>query len=245
MHETRNFLLILALVAAAAWAVVAWIILSPEATMLGVQRIAAPLLLLLIAGRLGYALCCEDRLDDLLAREVGAVYYEADGVSFLPTIRQHGRRAELCVYYQNRHENPAQMVVHLRLMEHGYLIRPGCTDVHLAFRVGGGDFGVVRQPIAVPRDLQGQIVHIELAAATHYPRSHGACWRRKGGLPVGNLQVDWGGAAFRTGIHEVSGEIQLTDPIIMHLTLPEGAASEATKTSDWRQECVSVGVTTA
>jgi len=245
MHETRNLLLIIALIATVVWSVVAWVFLSDDAAMRSVQRFIAPTLLFVIGAALCYALCFEDRLDDLLAREVGPVYYEADGVSFMPTIRQRGKRAELSVYYQNRYENPAQMVVHLRLKEHGYLIRPGCTDVHLAFRVGGGDFGVIRQPIAVPRDLQGHVVTIELAADTHYPRSHGACWRRSSGLDSGSLFVDWAGAAFRTGIHEVSGEIQLNDPVIIHLTLPEGAASDPTNASDWKQECVSVGTSPA
>ena len=51
-------------------------------------------------------------------------------------------------------------------------------DVHIAFKAGGGDFGVIHQPILVPKDLRGEDVEALLAAETHYPHGHGG--RRDG-----------------------------------------------------------------
>lgn len=241
MHERRNFVLVLGVAACALWAIVAWFVLGPAAPFIAVQRAGSVLGLVVLGALLAYALAFEDRLPDLLAREVGPIYYEVDGVSFMPTVRRLGDRAELCLYYQNRFENPAQVVVHLRPAEGGFRIRPGARDVHLAFRVGGGDFGVVRQPIAVAPEFQGEVVEIELAAACLYPRSHGARWRSRSGLEVGTLTIDWSGAAFRTGLHEVCGEIDLVSPTKIHLSLPTAIADSIAPQETWRQECVAIG----
>ena len=83
--------------------------------------------------------------------------------------------------------------MHLRPPEDCFVIHPGMRDVHFAFKAGGGDFGVLHQPISVPRHLQGEVIEVQLAAASYYPRSHGARWRRGGGMPCGTLSVDWGG----------------------------------------------------
>ena len=42
-------------------------------------------------------------------------------------------QAGLCLYYQNRFENLAEVIVHLRPMEDSLIIRPGARDVHFAF----------------------------------------------------------------------------------------------------------------
>ena len=173
---------------------------------------------------------------------LGAFYYEADGLSFMPIIRSSGQQAELSIYYQNRFENPVQAIVHLRPPEDCFVIRPGMRDVHIAFGAGGGDFGVIHQPIAVPQHLQGEVIDVQLAAASYYPRSHGARLRRGAGMGCGNLLVDWGGAAFKVGVHEVSGEIDLINPVTLHLSMPVGVAAEASGREVWKQEQIAAGV---
>ena len=108
----------------------------------------------------------------------------------------------------------------------------------------GGDFGVIHQPIAVPRNLQGDVVNVELAAASYYPRSHGARLRRGTGMPCGSVVVDWSGAAFKSGVYEVSGEVELTQPVTLHLSMPEGVTEEATVDDLWKQECLAAGAMT-
>ena len=117
-------------------------------------------------------------------------------------------------------------------------------DVHFAFKADGGDFGVIHQPIAVPRNLQGDVVNVELAAASYYPRSHGARLRRSTGMPCGSVVVDWSGAAFKSGVYEVSGEVELTQPATLHLSMPAGVTEEATVDGLWKQECLAAGAMT-
>jgi hypothetical protein len=242
MHETRNFLLVIGLVGATVWAVVAWFVFGPDTAMLPGQRFVSVALIVLAAAGLVYAFFIEDKLPDRLREVIGDMYYEVDGLCFMPIVRQRGQHAELCVYYQNRFENPVQAVVHLRPPDDSFIIRPGVRDVHFAFKADGGDFGVIHQPIAVPRHLQGDVLNIQLAAASWYPRSHGACLIRRAGMPCGTMLVDWGGAAFKTGVHEVSGEVELRNPITLHLSMPDHVRDTYTGTETWRQEQLAAGM---
>jgi hypothetical protein len=149
------------------------------------------------------------------------VYYEADGLSFMPIVRMRGAAAELCIYYQNRYDSPVEAVVHLHSMEPGFEFRPGWRDVHFAFKADGGDFGVIHQPIVVTERFRGEVVAFQLAAATSYPRGRGSRVCRGAGVPCGSLLVDWTGAAFRTGVHQVSGEVELVGPVTLHLSMPD------------------------
>ena len=113
MHEKRNFLLVIVLVVAVLWAILGWLLLQSAPLHLA-QRIVS---LVLVAGSsawLIYALRFEDKLPNHLKQRLGGMYYEADGLSFMPMVRANGRQAELAVYYQNRYENPMQAIVHLR-----------------------------------------------------------------------------------------------------------------------------------
>jgi hypothetical protein len=239
MHESRNFALILILVAAIAWTFVAWLLLDSGSFFALPQRVASILLVLSVIAWLIYALSFEDKIDARMHRVVGDVYYNIDGLSIMPIIRVHDDHAEICVYYQNRFENPVQAIVHLRPPPDSFIIRPGVQDVHFAFIADGGDFGVIHQPIAVPRHLQGELIEVQLAAASYYPRSHGARLLKHSGLSCGSFNVDWGGAAFKSGVHEISGEIELFAPAILHFTMPSGVRSELTSADAWRQERLS------
>ncbi|MHC4101506.1 MAG: hypothetical protein ACYSW1_11580, partial [Planctomycetota bacterium] len=85
MHETRNFLLVIALLAAVLWAVLAWFVFGPTTALLWPQRIVSVVLIIPFGAWLLYALKFEDRLPNRL-KEVSGVYYEADGLSFMPTV---------------------------------------------------------------------------------------------------------------------------------------------------------------
>jgi hypothetical protein len=241
MHERRNFTMVLLLVAGVVWGVVAWFVLGGDAAMITFQRATSLLLVVSMGTWLFYALKFEDKLPDHLGEIVGEMYYGVDGLTFMPTVRTSEGMAELCVYYQNRFENPVQAIVHLRPPDDSFIIRPGVRDVHFAFKAGGGDFGVVRQPVAVPEHLQGEVIEIKLGAASYYPRSHGARLRKRPGVPCGSLLVDWGGSAFKSGVHEVSGEIDLTGATTLHLSMPKDVQPFATGDETWRQECMEAG----
>ena len=123
MHERRNFALILLLLGAIVWGVWAWFLAKqePSHSLLTLQRGVSIFLIVLLSAWLFYSMRIEDKLPDHLRQKVGPFYYEADGLSFLPMIRVQGKQAELCVYYQNRYENPVECLVHLRPPEPPHL----------------------------------------------------------------------------------------------------------------------------
>lgn len=238
--------MVLMLVGAIAWSLVAWLLVREEQAMMLSQRIGSTMLVISLAVWLFYAMKIEDKLPDHLSEIVGEFYYEADGLSFMPIVRVHGvrhSRAELSVYYQNRYENPVEAIVHLHPPpeEESFIIQPGMRDVHFAFRANGGDFGVIHQPIAVPRHLQSEVIEVQMAASSWYPRSHGACLRRRAGMPCGTVLVDWVGNPLKVGVHEVSGEIPLTNPVTLRLAMPENVSAQVTDAEIWKQEQLAVG----
>lgn len=236
MHDKRNFILILALIGTVIWAFVAWFVLiSP------IQGAIATVFTMVLIGMIFYALKLEDKLPDHLREVVGDVYYESDGLCFMPIVRANNGHAELSIYYQNRFENPACAIVHLRPPADSFVIKQGMRDAHFAFRTLGGAFGVIHQPISVPRHLQGEIVNVQLAAAAYYPRSTGTRLRKSRGMPCGTLDVDWAGAAFKSGVHQASGEIELRNPATMHLSMPMGVARNVDRL-EWKQELLEQGV---
>ncbi|MEE8153849.1 MAG: hypothetical protein V3T53_02690, partial [Phycisphaerales bacterium] len=105
MHETRNFIVVLALIASSVWAIIVWLILmGSDAPSIWPQRTASLILMIGCAAWLFYALRVEDKLPDHLRNVLGDIYYDVDGLSFMPIVRPNGNQAELSLYYQNRFE---------------------------------------------------------------------------------------------------------------------------------------------
>ena len=243
MHERRNFGLVIGALASFIWLIFAWVFAGDSAALWW-HRAGSSAAFLVLSGGLLYALKFEDKLPDYLREMVGEIYYDADGLSFMPAVRHRNGRAELCLYYQNRFEGPVQAIVHLRPPDESFAVRDGMRDMHFAFTAGGGDFGAIHLPIAVPRHLQGDVVNVSLAAATFYPRSHGSRLRRHDGMPCGTLPVDWAGSAFKTGVHEVSNELTLHAPATLHLSMPRNVNEAIDPRATWRQERLATAETT-
>jgi hypothetical protein len=246
MHEKRNFILVLVFAAVTIWAIIAWMASGPigqgEIGIWG-QRVISLAFMLGLGGFLVRALWFTDRLQDQLAEAVGSIYYETDGVCFMPLVRLDASgAAELRLYYQNRYENPAHVVVHLRPMGESFSVGHHGEDIHIAFTCGGGDFGIIHQPIRVPAHLRGEVIDLKLAASSRYPRSHGGRMRSHEGMNCGTVRVDWAGAAFRLGVHETSDEVELTDPVRIHLAIPRAVRQRGSESMQWRQEQLFAGV---
>jgi hypothetical protein len=236
MHEQRNFILTLLFVGALAWAVYAWIVLavfpSLEDPIGGklLHRVSSVSLAFLFGAILVYIYRYEDKLQDDLAKRTLGQYYELDGLCFAPMVRVNDKgdgqkRAEISLYYQNRFEGPCEAVIHLRPPEGTIYSHKGARDVHFAFSVQPGAYGVVHQPVAVPHELQGEPIAIEMAAAVRWPRGHGDRLRSHQGRPCGTFEVDWA-LAFRQSRHELGGEIDLKSPTRVCLTMPENVRAD-------------------
>jgi hypothetical protein len=236
MHERRNFILTLLFIAALVWGVYAWIVLAvfpglgePAGGTL-LHRIASISLAFLFGATLVYIYRYEDKLEDNLGKRTMGQYYEFDGLCFAPLVRvtENGNdlnQAEISLYYQNRFEGPCEAVIHLRPPPDSIYSHKGARDVHFAFSVQPGAYGVIHQPIAVPHELQGEAIQIEMAAAVRWPRGHGDRLRSCQGRSCGTFEVDWA-LAFRQSRHELGGEIELKHPTRVQLTMPENVRAE-------------------
>lgn len=247
MHEKRNFVLTLLLSAAVLWTLFNWLI-APEFF----RELSIPMWLkvasLLIAAALGGALFIayryEDPLEDDLARITGGRYYEHDGLCFMPLIRvvpggggSGEGQAEISLYYQNRYSNGCEAVIHLRPPIKTFATHRGARDVHFAFKARPGGFGVVHQAIAVHPKAQGQEIEVELAAAVRWPMSHGDELRSHSGMACGTFEVDWA-LAYRQGEHELCGEIELHNPVTLHITMPLGVKATCPRHNESTQETI-------
>jgi len=238
MHEKRNFSLVLFFAVGFLWSGWAWIYSGVEGLTL--MKLVSTGVTLTMAGWLVYALTIEDKLPDTLEGLVGSRYFEADGVCIFPVIRSSNAGPELSIYYQNRFENQASVIVHLRPTKESFVVVQGARDVHIAFVAGGGDVGIIHQPISVPKHLQGDIVELKMVAVSYYPHSHGAKWRSREGHPCGSMNVDWAGNAMRVGPHEVDGSIELRQPVTLHLAMPKMGTTHQNDGRTWRQEILPI-----
>lgn len=229
MHERRNTIFILVFSAAMLWAIVVCIVpmaIPPMRSipLLQAQRLASLALLLVLGSLILYELYMRDRLKDHLASVAAGHYYERDGLCFMPVVRvvrnaPGGARAEICLYYQNRFSGVCETVIHMRPPEGSLFSHKGARDIHFAFRANAGAFGVIHQPVAVRNDAQGKTLDVQLAAAVRWPRHRGDELRSKTGTPVGSFDVDWA-LAYRQSRHELCGEIELREPVTLHMAMP-------------------------
>ncbi len=239
MRESRNAILVVIMLITGIWAAWAWLPKPPDmaASTIWTHKGIATFLFLVASFYLFWSLRFEDRLPDHLAEHTGGIYYERNGLCLMPVMRKEGDRAYLCIYYQNRYDSPVEAIVHLRPPENSIQHRPDASDIHFAFICPGGGVGLIQQPVAVHPKLQGQIVDVKLAAAVNYRHNRGQLLRSHTGLHCGTFNVDWG-INFRTGFHELSGEIELHDPATVHLPIPREVSNRITSNEQWKQETI-------
>ena len=234
MRQHRKNILIGICCVVLLWGLFAWVV-APDFVKnlwpsVRFHQLASLGVLLLCGAGLLFVMKFQDQAEDHLAKVTQGHRYERDGVCFWPLVRvqttRDGRtRAEIALYYQARYSGMAEVVFHLRPDDGTFYSHRGGRDIHFAFHCEGSGFGVVHQPIAVPREFQGRTVTVRLAAAVRYPHTRGTVVRSKQGEPVGTFDVDWA-LAYRQSRHELCGEIELLRPTTMHLTLPEGVESD-------------------
>lgn len=241
MRETRNAILVVLAFAFFAWAFWAWFMFRPDPpdpTAQSTQRIISTTLFILTTIFVVRYIFFEDKLPDNLAQYAGGIYYESNGLCFIPVMRKSGKQAYIHLFFENRYENECNVIVHMKPPPESIQHRPDATDIHFSFSVPGGGVGVVKQPVAVHPKLQGSVVDVQVAAAVNYPHSHGAKLRSHEGLPCGTFDVDWG-ESFRIGARELFGDIELKNPITVHLPIPRDVTNVSRKGQQWELEIFS------
>jgi len=240
MRDKRNAALVVILFVVFCWAFWSWLMQwGVTGETIWVHRLISLLFFITTAGVLFWSMRYEDKFPDHLAEYTGGVYYEQAGLCFMPVMRKEKDRAYLCIYYQNRYDSPVEAIVHLRPPADTIQHRPDAKDIRFAFICPGGGVGLIQQPVAVHPKLQGQTVNVLMAASVNYRRNRGQQLRSHRGMPCGTFEVDWG-INFRTGMHELSGEIALIDPTVVHMPIPRGVSNRIKTGEQWKQETIFV-----
>ncbi len=233
MHERRNLVVTLLLIASSAWGFYVWLVapaipspIPPPGALF--HRVVTAGVVFVLAGMLFYAYRIEEKLpDELGARTMGRMF-ERDGLCFMPMVRvaeaEGGTRAEISLLFQSRYAGECEAVIHLRPEAGTMQSHAGGRDLHFAFRASEGAYGVVHQPVAVSPEAQGRAVRVEVAAAVRWIRARGEQLRSRRGMACGTFNVDWE-LAYRQSRHELGGEIELNDPASITLAMPERVAS--------------------
>lgn len=236
MHQRRNDILVVLMIVALGWAFFAWLIAPDYAKNLwpsvASHQAGSGAAVLILVAAMVYCFKIEDKMTDKLAQVTGGRYFESEGLCFMPLVRvvnqrygnKNHRIAEISLYYQSRYSGPCDAVIHLRPKVRAFCSHRGGRDVHFTFRCPPGGFGVVHQPVAVHPDLMGESVEVLVAAATNWPKTHGQKLRSHKGEPCGSFDVDWA-LAYRQSEHELNGELELHNPGVIHLAMPEGVSA--------------------
>lgn len=237
MHERRNLVLTLVLIAAAMWGFYVWLVapaipspIPPPSAL--AHRVGSAIAVFVLAGMLFYAYRVEEKLPDELGRVTMGRAFEREGLCFMPVLRVRGdgpsARAEVSLFFQSRYAGDCEAVIHLRPEAGTIRSHAGRRDIHFAFKASNGAFGVVHQPIAIDAGAQGRSVRLDIAAAVRWPHARGELLRSKRGMACGTFDVDWE-LAYRQSEHELGGEIELHEPATMTLALPERVATSISR----------------
>lgn len=131
------------------------------------------------------ALKCGRRIDlapDYLKEMFGKQRFDCQGLGFAIDLRAEDGVGWLEVYYQNRYEKPCQGVINLR-RAHGYATSSKQRELAaVTINASGGEYGVMRLPLPMPRKWQGKRKPFEINANVQYFRGHGQIRTNRGRL---------------------------------------------------------------
>lgn len=255
MHDTRNNLLIFGFAGLTLYAFYAWLFaadFTPDVLpSVEFHRYLSSGAGLVVGAAMVYFVYLQDKLNDDLAKVSGGQYFERDGLCFWPVVRVRRAKgkddaeknvAEVCLYYQSRYSGVCEAVIHMRPPSGSIYSHKGASDLHFAFRTQPGGYGVIHQPIAVAREIQGQSIALEFGAAVRWPGLRGDKLRSKQGRACGTFNVDWS-LAHRLSRHELCGEIDLIDATRVTLGMPTDVVTDL-KGAMFKQETISFWETT-
>lgn len=165
----------------------------------------------------------KNKIPDFLA-QVSPGYFERDGFCFALGSDVQVGRCSLLVYFQNRYERPCNAQVLIRTSSSLFKGRLQMEDVTLGVRCGPAAFGCSSIPWAIPEEIQGRTISLDVVAGVDYPEGKGRLLRFRDGTQVGAIEMDF----WREGLQITGaalGTIVLMDEAKIKFPIPSGVAS--------------------
>lgn len=161
-------------------------------------------------------------LPDFLRQLPRGQLVDANGLHFRlrVTVPRVDRQAHLELWYQNRHERPAEVRVAVQPVRESFRSAPELPSVTLCFDCGPAAVGRVRLPLAIPESLAGRRVQVGMGASVVFPQGKGRSLRFAIGLGLPS-------PAFRrlaeTAVGLRPGRLGIPVARVGRLALPKGA----------------------
>jgi hypothetical protein len=225
MREFVKGTLIVCFLVSAVAAPFAWIDDRPS-TVTWILRIGAPFIALTLFLLFLAVHFQRDRAPDFLHQKFGG-YLDRGGLCFAFDAVVEDAVCYLRVHFQNRYSGPCEGRIVLRPARGFFLTRSSFQHVAFDIECPGAGYGVAEVPIPVRQEFQGKKQEFEVGASVRYPRRRGRMLRfREGGVIRANSDFfnPFGTALTLAGT--ATGQIVLSTPASVTLTLPSGVAEE-------------------
>ncbi|WP_428306121.1 hypothetical protein [Lacipirellula sp.] len=165
----------------------------------------------------------KDLAPDLLHRNFGG-YFERDGFCFVVFPDAEDGRCILRIFFQNRFERECEARIALRPSK--LVGFKGPPILKIAVACPGAAFGVVERAVALPEELQGRLVSLDVGADTTYPHGKGAMVRFRDALVLRsdvNFVDNFATATSIVGL--VTGRITFHRPAHVKARMPRDVAT--------------------
>lgn len=222
MRHSLKLLLVTVLIFSAGAFIFSWALEKDTRTFQLCFRFITGGLLLGSLALLVWAECRKDKVPEFL-RRLFKSYFERGGFCFVPIQEIDDDGVPLLwIYYQNRHANPCEAVVHLSTMR-WRLRKPPLPPVQVAIACPGAAYG--RSPVIwpVPADWEDRTILVGVAAEVRYPGGKGELLRYREGEHVEGIRAGfWAAAGVITAVATVGvgHAMAFASRARMKLTLP-------------------------
>lgn len=223
LGESTKAVLSLVLIGALVVSAIAWSNDRPDNTA-WMLRFASPFVGLCALGAILKLHFRRDAAPDYL-HELAGSYFNRDGFCFAITSDATNGVAYLVAYFQNQYEQSCVGKIALRPERGLFSGKAAIEAITIDVQCPAAGFGVLRLPLPVPSDAQGQHVRFEVGACVEYPRGKGRRLRFADGVFLranSNFGDGFSSAVVLAGA--VTGSVVLATPARMTIMLPQHVA---------------------
>jgi hypothetical protein len=156
----------------------------------------------------------KDRAPDFL-RARGLKPLECSGLCFVPAVEVLDGVAFLTVHFQNRYSNPCIPTIELASRNPPWRLSP------LEFAVDGAEYGVYRRALAIPANVRGRRIVLDIIGKNYFPGGRGRMLRFRDGFVVGR----WSQSTLDvvTAVAAATGHIHLARTARIKIDIPSDA----------------------
>src|SRR4051794_17821405 len=181
-QSARQFLLVCT-VTAVLFGIVSWMIPVSSEPGIWWVRIGALAILVVLFFVYRWVWNRKDLAPDFFAATKH--FFEKDGFTFVLGTETINGVCHLLVTFQNRYERDCEASVLVQASERMLAPHKLLPDARVSVACGPAAFGKAWGPWAIPKELRGKSISVDVTASCKYPKGRGKMLRYRAGLNVG------------------------------------------------------------